>query len=174
MDLTTAQPVIRDVVADCIGIPTQWEDLPRDFVDPSIGAVCLLSLPTVVPQGHDWRTTKTTPEGDLEVTHHGNRVLTLTCKVQQLDATPGVSSIALLEKLRTRISRQPATDRLNAVGISVVRSVGAVDATVVVDDRRHGVSVLDLILQALYTEVDPERIQTIESVGLVPNILPDP
>lgn len=178
MNVKLIQDTIRDVVADCIGVHTQWEDQPRDFVDPDVGAVCLLRMPTIVPIGRDeqrliledpYPAKPTAPYTNL---HSGYRVVTLTIKVESFDQTTGKTAVAWLEGCRTKMGWRSSGDRLNVVGVAVVRSSSPQDVTTTYDDRRTSVAVLDLILGVLFSDADPEKIQSIETADISGSFTP--
>lgn len=177
MNVQLIQDTIRDVIADCVGLPTQWEELPRDFIDPSVGAVCLLNMPTIVPLGRDEQRLQledpypAKPDPPYTNLHSGYRVCTLTIKVESFDQTPGKSAIAWLEGCRTKVGWKDNGDRLNTVGVGLIKSQSPRDITTTYDSRRTSVAVLDLILGVLFSDVG-EKIQTIETVDATGSFTP--
>lgn len=172
MNTQLIQDTIRDVVADCVGLPTQWEDQPRDYVAPDVAAVCLLKMPTIVPIGRDEQRLiqdnpyPAKPEPPFTNLHSGYRVCTLTIKVESYDQTTGRTAVAWLEQCRTRLGWRSSGDRLNVVGVAVNRSQSPVDLPTTRDNRAISVAVLDLILGVLFSDADPEKIHSIETVDL--------
>ena len=178
MEVSTLQNTIRDLIADCVGIPVQWEDQPRDYIDPLAGAVCLLNMPTIVTLGRDGQKFEfvdpapAKPEPPIKNHHTGHRLCTLTIKVESYDHTIGKTAVAWLERCRTRIGWRSSGDRLNVVGAALVRSHSPRDLPRPVDSRMLSVGVLDLLISVIFREQDPEGIQSIETFDLTTDVTP--
>lgn len=169
-DFAGVQELIRSTVADLSGLPTQWEGMPGNFVDPTKGAQCLLSITSIDDLGWDEHREAQVPGAppgqDLEDTYTGNRLVTLTVKVESYNQTPGFSAVAWVEGIRTKLWWRSSKDRLAAKRIAIVRSEKYVDLSSDRDDRKVSIAAVDIILCVRFEIQDPNRYPYIESVSL--------
>jgi hypothetical protein len=94
-------------------------------------------------------------KGTLETAIYGNRVFTVTVRIETPDQRPGNESVgALASRLRTRLGRDSVIDALYEAGIAIVDILPTVDADYPADGGWVSASITDVILSACEWDVD--------------------
>jgi hypothetical protein len=167
IDWGTVKPVIKALVQDLITLDTLWEDEPRTF---NPGALCLLQVLAVATQGWDERRIIQDLEQakgeELQDLYVGNRLFTLTVKVESLIQTDTDTAYQHLERFRGKLNFRSVTDRLHAVNCAWIKTESTVDLTAIQDDRNRSIAAVDVHLSGRFTVLDATRFPYIETADV--------
>lgn len=174
MNLETIEGTIKEVVGEVSGLDTVWEDEPRPMTNPETGAICLLNWTTIRGRGVDDRIKLqdlNLPQGEeLADQYRGLREGTLTIKVEAHWQLSNDRASHYLEKVRDRIQWRGYRARLRAAGIGLARVGSPVAAPEIRDDRRLSIAAVEVILNLVVTEEDPNRYGYVATVEIDPQV----
>ncbi len=177
MNWEIIRPALKTLIQDLSGLAegtTVWEDEPRPF---NPGALVLLASTAIATLGRDECFTSqdlNQPMGqEKQDNWHGNRLLTLTIKVEALNQTDSQFSYNHLERIRNRLNFRRVGASLRAVNLAIAEIGQTVDLTTALDDRNRSVAALDIRLAARVTVQDPDRYPYIGTVDIT-GTLQDP
>jgi hypothetical protein len=154
IDWAEVKPAILSLVKDLIGLETVWEDEPRPF---NPGALCLLSVTAVAVQGSDERRIVPGPDSvEIQDLYVGNRLFTLTIKVESLVQEASLSAYQYLERARGKFEFRSTTERIHLVNCAIGKTEATVDLTAAFDDRNRSIAALDVHMAGRFTVLDPD------------------
>lgn len=105
--------------------------------------------------------------GTLQTGQAGNRIFTVTVRVEVPDQRPGYNASVYSSRLRTRLKRKEMIRQLSAAGLAVVSIEPTLGADYSMDGGRISATVTDVILSACEWELDDtaptdEWIETVQ------------
>jgi len=144
-------------------------------------AIMILKIIAVVGHGGDeWQTNQdlTQPQGqELQDVYSGNRSFTLSCRVESEIQTDTGFSYEYLERVRNALNFRFNIDALHALNLAWVDALPTQDLSQTIDDRRHSIANLDILMSRRQVYTDPHRygyIATVDLKGTISRVPGDP
>lgn len=163
-------PVLLTLAQSLTGLDAVWENQARPYIPSVDRSIVLMSFGAISMVGSD----ETRPAWDPLIDHGewsdttvGQRKIPWRVKVCSLEQGDNDTAWATLEKFRIRLGRRGAgviLDALNDVGCSLADVGPTQDLQVPIDDRWASVAALDVMLNAAFTDTDPDRYTYIAKV----------
>jgi|GEM_PF-4521396 len=158
MNWQLIQDTLREWFYRLSGLPTYWhgeavENVEHPFaelrVDSSQGLGVDETRETVDPAAQD----------GSEITRQqwGNRLFTLTCRVETRDQTPAGAARNYLEKVRIGLMKPSSLAYLRTACLALVASEPVLDQDRFFQDRQESVADMDVRFATVATETDPKE-----------------
>lgn len=168
MTLADVRAGLQVIAANLSGLDAYWEDQSRPYINDITRAAVLMSFGPIAPLGRDeirstWDASK--DHAEWTDTAIGLRRLPWRIKVESYEETNASAASSYLEKLRTRLRWMSTSAALNALGCSRATTGQVLDLSVPRDNRMTSIAVLDIGLNCVLQEDDPNGYTYIATVS---------
>lgn len=148
----------------------EWQDGPRKaapVTGPLKGVTLTMRITTIAAFGSgDESRYEATDNGELQETIYGLRRVTLNLQCETTHIDDSQWAMAVLERIRTRMSRRRVFSQLTALNVGLIDILPARDVSV--KSRQHTLSKasMDVILTLVASDQDPVTTGVIEKVEI--------
>lgn len=175
IDFSKIEPAAKAWASQYSGLPAVMEDEARPWTGKAFVSLEILASQSLGEDEARYELDEDLPaNANMVPTFCGNRIFTLSVKVESREQSPVGHAVHHLEKLRSSLARPLVKAAFYAAGFSVAQSLGTVSQKRVVDGRVETVAVMDLRCNAASVVVDqgPEIVGPVDHVKVTSTLTP--